>query len=166
MARTPNSADFRRRMTPPKSLAEGPATIWKQIVHSVTGDHFRECDHVLLAEFCRAADLANRAAAAIEAEGAIVAGKANPWVAVQEKCQKSLVALALRLRLAPQSRHDRLKAGTSTREQFPELLELDPDDPMSLLYGPFAKYVDPDHPSRRRGLAKFIKPAQPPRRRG
>jgi phage terminase small subunit len=117
--RTPNSPDLTARMTPPRHLAKGPAIIWKQIVASVASGHFQECDRVLLTEFCRAADLANESAAALQAQGAIVDGRANPWVAVQEKSQRALVALALRLRLAPQSRFDRLKAGTNARTGVP-----------------------------------------------
>ena len=34
----------------------------------------------------------------------VIDGKTNPWLVVQEKAQRAMVALSARLRLAPQSR--------------------------------------------------------------
>jgi hypothetical protein len=93
----------------------------------------------------RAAHLADQAAKALTKEGAVVAGKANAWLVVQEKSVRSLVALAARLRISPQQRFDRERAGTSAREGMPEAwycsapdergLVFDPTDPEALLAG-------------------------------
>jgi hypothetical protein len=48
-----------------------------------------------------------------------VGGKANPWIVVQEKAQRAMVALSARLRLSPQTRFDRLVAATTSRYQGP-----------------------------------------------
>jgi phage terminase small subunit len=119
MTRTPSSPDYRPRLTPPPSLSKGPATIWQSTVDAVASDHFSPSDTPLLAEFCRAAHQADQAAAALIKGGTVVDGKPSPWLSVQEKAQKAMVALSARLRLCPQSRFDRLKAGTSSRRGDP-----------------------------------------------
>jgi hypothetical protein len=43
----------------------------------------------------------------IDKHGLVYGEKPSPWTISWEKAQKSAVALALRLRLSPQSRHDR-----------------------------------------------------------
>ena len=46
-------------------------------------------------------------------------GKASPWLTVQEKTVRALTALSARLRICPQSRFDRLVAGTKDRPKGP-----------------------------------------------
>jgi phage terminase small subunit len=105
------------RLKPPATLPKGPATIFRQIVGACDAKHFTPADTPLLVEYARAVDLAGKAAAELERDGAVVAGKANPWLVVQEKAQRALVALSARLRLCPQSRFDRLVAATTSRFQ-------------------------------------------------
>ena len=121
MARTENSADCTRRLAPPASLSDIERKVWTSLVKSVGSDHFKRCDVPLLAEYVRAAALCAKAAAAINQEGAVVNGKCNPWVTVAEKSGRALVALSARLRVCPQSRFDRLKAGTTAKTGAPEL---------------------------------------------
>ena len=121
-------------------------TVWRRILAAVASDHFNQSDVVLLTEFCRAAALADRAAKEIEAHGPIYDERVSPWVTVQEKAQRALVALAGKLRLCPQSRFDRLKAGTNTRGGVPDYLSAEDAD---LLY---------DRPAKLTGLASFRKP--------
>ena len=118
--RKPNSIDVRPRLKAPATLSRPEAAIWRSIVVSVASDHFAPSDAVLLAEFCRAAHLANVAAAGITEHGAIVDGKPSAWLTVQEKAHRALTALSARLRLCPQSRFDRLKAGVSARTGLPD----------------------------------------------
>jgi P27 family predicted phage terminase small subunit len=123
-------------MTPPKTLDDRAATIWRRTARAVSSDHFAESDAVLLAEYCRAAALADQAAEALTKEGIIVDGKTNPWIVVQEKTVRNIVALCARLRLSPQARFDRLKAGTTSRDQN-TWLDDDPDDLIAKpQYGP------------------------------
>lgn len=116
--RTESPTDHRPRMKPPASLTDTERAVWKAVTKAVSSDHFQDCDRVLLVEFCRAACLADAAAKALQ-DGAVVDGKASAWIAVQEKAQRALVALSARLRLCPQSRFDRLKAGTNARTGMP-----------------------------------------------
>jgi phage terminase small subunit len=108
----------RRRVQPFSKLAAGPAKVFAHIVRSVDQSHFSEVDLPLLEAYANSAHLAAQAAEEIEQSGAVVAGKASPWLAVQEKAAKSLVALSARLRICPQSRFDRLVAGSNSRPQI------------------------------------------------
>ena len=103
-------------LTPPATLSDEASTLFRQIVASVDPHHFAASDRSLLIEYVRAAELANQAATELQA-GAVVDGKVSPWVTVQEKAVRSLVALSGRLRLSPQSRFDRLVAGKTSRRQ-------------------------------------------------
>ena len=93
------------RLSPPTSLSEPERALFIAIVSACDSDHFREPDLPLLARFCEAAILAEHAALELR-HGAVVDGKASPWIVVQEKCIRALVALSMRLRLSPQSRID------------------------------------------------------------
>ncbi len=117
-------------LTPPPSLSDQAATLFKSIVSSVDKHHFAPSDRPLLIEYVRAVELLDKAAAELEG-GAVVDGKVSPWLTVQEKATRSLVALSGRLRLAPQSRFDRLVAGKNARRQ-PGALddEIGPDHPL------------------------------------
>ena len=90
--------------------------IFAELVKSVGPDHFARPDGVLLEQYCQAIALGRRAYAELETSGPVVDGRPSPWVPVLEKAHRSAVALAARLRLCPQSRFDRLKAGTAARE--------------------------------------------------
>lgn len=131
MGRTPSSTDYRPRIKPPASLPEPVAVVFAKLVAGVSADHFAPTDLPLLTEYARAAVLADEAAAEMAKEGAVTDGKPSPWLRVQDQACKSLVALSARLRLCPQSRFDRLKAGTSTRQGFPD----DVSNPDGLLAG-------------------------------
>ena len=69
--------------------------------------HFTASDVPLLARYCDSCILAERAADELrQGGGPVVNGKASPWLVVQEKAQRAMVALSMRLRLSPQSRLD------------------------------------------------------------
>jgi hypothetical protein len=61
-------------------------------------------------QYAQAIALADEASSHMRAEGAVVGGKVSPWLTVQEKAQRAIVALSMRLRLSPQARTPRAKA--------------------------------------------------------
>lgn len=107
----------RQKPTPTTSLEDGPLKIFNHVVKSVDPDHFSAVDLPLLTEYCTAAHQARVAAAAMAVTGTIVDGKSSPWLVVQEKSVRAMVALSARLRICPQSRFDRLVAGANSRAQ-------------------------------------------------
>lgn len=109
----------RSRIKPPPHLSKQARGVFDSLVAAVGLDHFTAADIPLLSEYATAAATAQTAAERLDAEGHVVAGRANPWIVVQEKAQRALVALSARLRVCPQSRFDRLKAGTSSRKGGP-----------------------------------------------
>lgn len=119
------------RLEPPANLSPGAAEVFKRTVEALDADHFAACDAPLMEQYAVAADLARQAQAQLDEHGAVVAGKANPWLVVQEKSVRSLVALAARLRLSPQSRFDRLVAATKSRPKGTRPWESDPADPLA-----------------------------------
>src|SRR5664279_3688602 len=106
------------RLKAPASLSKGGALVWKQTVDAVDPSHFSEVDRPLIEQYCGAADLARQAQTSLDTEGAVVDGRASPWIAVLEKASRSCVALAARLRICPQSRFDRLVSGANSRPQL------------------------------------------------
>jgi hypothetical protein len=99
----------------PRPRPDAPAEvrqIFSEILAAVPRDHFRPCDGYLIEQLAQAVLLARRAYAEIEANGPIIGGKRSPWVDVLEKAHRSSVALAGRLRLAPQMR---MEARTAAR---------------------------------------------------
>lgn len=105
------------RIKPLNTLPDGPAMVFAHVVNAVDPSHFSAVDLPLLENYANAAHLATEAAQHIEADGAVIDGKASPWLAVAEKQAKVLVALSARLRICPQSRFDRLVAGSNSRAQ-------------------------------------------------
>jgi phage terminase small subunit len=106
-----------KRLKPPESLSEPALKVFEHVVGAVDPGHFSEVDMPLLESYATSAAMATLAAQMLGQEGAVVEGKANAWLTVQEKAQRSLVALSARLRICPQSRFDRLVAGSNTRPQ-------------------------------------------------
>ncbi|MDN8615488.1 P27 family phage terminase small subunit [Variovorax ginsengisoli] len=107
-----------RRVQPMTTLSPPALAVFKHIVASVDPSHFSAVDLPLLESYANHAAMATHAAQQIDAEGAVVAGKPSPWLTVQEKAVKALTALSARLRIAPQSRFDRLVAGANSRQQL------------------------------------------------
>jgi phage terminase small subunit len=93
------------RLNPPASLSEAERSLFTELVAANTPEHFRPSDLPLLARYCEATVLAEQAAQELR-RGAVVDGKVNPWLTVQEKAVRAMVALSMRLRLSPQSRID------------------------------------------------------------
>jgi phage terminase small subunit len=94
------------RLDPPASLPEAERGIFVDLVNACEPKHFRPSDLPLLLRYCEASVLAEHAARELRQTGAVVNGKPSPWIAVQEKAVRAMVALSMRLRLSPQSRID------------------------------------------------------------
>jgi phage terminase small subunit len=103
------------RVRAPASLSETERTVFAGVVKACDPRHFRQSDLPLLSRFCELTALADQAASELRRHGAVINGRASPWIVVQEKCVRGLVALSMRLRLSPQSRID---AKTLGRQQI------------------------------------------------
>ena len=98
----------------PDDLPPSLKGIVADLIASQAPQHFRDGDDYLLELYAQAIVAGREAYQKLEEEGYVVNGKANPWLIVQEKAHRSAVALAAKLRLAPQQRMDCEKAA---REQ-------------------------------------------------
>lgn len=105
------------RLAPPNTLSPAAKLVFVHIVGNVDPSHFTEADRPLIEGYAQSAALATEAAQRLDSEGAVTQGKPSPWLAVSEKAIKQLVALSARLRICPQSRFDRLGAGSNSRPQ-------------------------------------------------
>ena len=114
------------RLKPPAGLSAGAKAVFVHTVASVDAGHFSAVDLPLLEQFAGAADLASQAQRHLDEEGAVIEGKASAWLAVLEKASRACVALSARLRICPQSRFDRLAAGTNSRPQL-DIDDIDDD---------------------------------------
>jgi phage terminase small subunit len=93
------------RLQPPPSLSEAERKIFIDIVTACEPQHFRPADLPLLVRYVEACVLADQAAEQLRL-GPVIDGKPSPWVTIQEKAVRAIVALSMRLRLSPQSRID------------------------------------------------------------
>jgi P27 family predicted phage terminase small subunit len=91
----------------PAGLSAEEERIFQQLLASVDGDHLHPGDLPLLVSYCQAIAQHDRAVQAIRREGDVVDGKPSPWITVQEKAQRAMVALSMRLRLSPQARREK-----------------------------------------------------------
>jgi Phage terminase, small subunit len=115
MARTSKSARLtvvplttNYRLPKPRSALSLPAkALFAEIVESAPPDHFRESDSPLLEQYANAILNAREAQRMVDKHGLVHGMKMSPWALALERSQKLIVALALRLRLSPQSRMDR-----------------------------------------------------------
>src|SRR5262245_33143281 len=98
------------RLEPPSSLAKAERSVFLDLVNACDPDHFRFSDAPLLCRYAEAVVLAEQAAKQLR-RGAVKGGEASAWIVVQEKAVCAMIALSMRLRLAPQSRIDANKLG-------------------------------------------------------
>jgi len=92
--------------------------IFFDVVAACDRDHFRPSDLPLVVRYVEAAALGDQAAAQLRL-GAVITGKPSPWITVQEKAVRAMVALSMRLRLSPQSRIDAKTLGRQEVRQGP-----------------------------------------------
>lgn len=104
------------RPSAPAGLPDAAVDHWNAIVSSLDADYFVASDLPLLASYARALASHDHARSTLEERGYVdEKGKTSGWVTVLEKETRACVALSARLRLAPQSRMDRTKAGKAGR---------------------------------------------------
>src|SRR5262245_58406952 len=104
----------RKRLT--DDLATNLRAIVDDIIASVSPKHFRDEDAYLLEMYAQAIVVAREAYSHLQREGFVIDGKKiSPWNGVMEKAHRSAVALAGRLRLAPQQRMDIKRAARNER---------------------------------------------------
>jgi phage terminase small subunit len=99
----PNSGNP-QRLRPPDHLTKPEREAFAAIAASVDPKHFNQSDAPLLASYAIAICQEKQAVAHLRKEGCVVKGKPSPWIVVQEKSHRMMVALSLRLRLSPQGR--------------------------------------------------------------
>ena len=87
------------RLVPPASLAPRERELFNHIVSTNQPEVFRPSDVMLLSRYVESAALAEKAAIELR-KGAVIDGKANAWLVVQEMCIRAMTALSMRLRLS------------------------------------------------------------------
>jgi phage terminase small subunit len=92
------------RLKCPDDLGEPERAVYADIVGACEPTHFRASDLPLLAAYCRAVVMEQRAAGEFSREPILPDGKPNPWGVIHAAATKSLLGLSLRLRLSPQGR--------------------------------------------------------------
>ena len=107
------------RLQPPDYMSAAERQHFKELVACCSPDHFRQSDMPLLARYVEADILAQQAADRLRTEGAVLDGRPNAWITVQEKTCRALVALSGRLRLCPQSRLDPKTVGRERKDVGP-----------------------------------------------
>jgi hypothetical protein len=93
-----------RRLRPPDSLPDDARRAFVDLIGSLPAAHFKAADLPLVCRWCELVALAERAAFELGQCTVTPDGKLSPWFTVHQSTTKSLNALALRLRLGPQSR--------------------------------------------------------------
>jgi phage terminase small subunit len=95
-----------RRLHPPDSLSDSARAAFIDLVGAMPVSHFRPADMALVCAYSEAVVLAERAAFELSQPNGIVTAdnKVSPWFSVHQQATKTLIGLALRLRLGPQSR--------------------------------------------------------------
>jgi phage terminase small subunit len=104
------------RVEPTVDLDEGKAALWRSVVESLPPGHFHASDEPLLRRYVETVALVEQAQAQLAKKGAVNGrGKISPWLTVFQRASRQQISLAMALRLAPQARIDRRKAGAATR---------------------------------------------------
>jgi len=94
-----------QRLRPPDDLTEPERQAFADIVASSPAEHFALSDLPLVVSYATAIVQERLAAQHLQREGYLTeTGKPSPWVTVQEKAHRMMVALCMRLRLSPQAR--------------------------------------------------------------
>src|SRR5262245_61019611 len=93
----------------PRPSSDAPANvaeIFAELLANAPREHFRSGDAALIEAYAQAISLSRQAWSELSTNGPVIDGRPSAWITVLEKAHRSLVALAARLRLAPQSRAD------------------------------------------------------------
>ena len=114
------------RLVPREGVTKEVGAIFKEIVAQVSASHFKPTDAALIEQYAQAIALGRRSYAALDDEGPVVSGRANPWIVVLEKAHRSAVALSARLRLSPQHRTDPKTVGRA--KHYPSAYDMMEDE--------------------------------------
>jgi phage terminase small subunit len=117
----------KQRLRPPPDLSAEEKAAFSAIVSSIDADHFIPSDLPLLSSYATAIVQERNAISHLKDEGYVVNGKPSPWVVIQEKAHRQMVALTLRLRLSPQGRGRNKVKSERTMNAY-DRLELENDD--------------------------------------
>jgi hypothetical protein len=114
------------RLQPPANLGTLEKRVFLDLISRVPAGQFRDSDLALISRWCELVVLAETAAGELAAGGMVTTdGKVSPWFSIHERCTKSLVALALRLRLSPQARADKAPKALPAPVSYYDLKALD-----------------------------------------
>jgi hypothetical protein len=102
-----------RRLEPPPELGTMEAEIFRQTVASVPPQHFAGDDLPILAEYCRTAAIARRAAEAL-AISPVAGDRVSPYLEVHKVTARTAMALSVRLRIGARSRSTNTRRGKAT----------------------------------------------------
>ena len=105
-------------LQPPDYLGPNDRQRFCEIIAACDTRHFRPSDLPLLVRYVEAIALGDQAAEQLRL-GAVIDGRASPWITVQEKAVRAMVALSMRLRLSPQSRMDAKAVERQQQRNFP-----------------------------------------------
>jgi hypothetical protein len=91
-------------------------------------DIFTGPNRPLLERYADVSAIAEKAAAEMAACGAVIDGRPSPWFVVHASAVKTMNALALRLRISPQSRAPRAPKTLAAPKSYYDLMDEEGDD--------------------------------------
>jgi len=118
------------RLQPPPHLGPAATRVFRDLVARVPAGQFKPSDISLVCRWAEWTAVADRAAAEMATSDLVTAdGRPSPWIAIHERASKQLVALALRLRLGPQSRASKApKTEVPGQQSYYERMAAEEDD--------------------------------------
>jgi phage terminase small subunit len=114
-----------RRLKPPARLVGRVRVVFAQTVANCAAEQFKPSDSPLLERYAEVVVFAETAFAKLSEQGAVIGEKISPWFWVHASAVKTLNALALRLRLSPQSRSQRAPKTVATPSSYYDTMELE-----------------------------------------
>jgi Phage terminase, small subunit len=106
-----SSSGLPQRIAPPPGMSPDETRVFIDTVGSKQAGAFEPSDVGVLRAYCSSVVLVERAAAALQAEGAVIDNKPSPWLQVHVQAVRSMLASARRLRLAPLGRRSQERPG-------------------------------------------------------
>jgi hypothetical protein len=113
-------AEQKTSIRPPGDVPDNVGGLMTDILATQPADHWRSGDEFLIEQYAQSIVAAREAHLHLQSEGYILeTGKVNPWAVIWEKATRASVALAAKLRLSPQQRHDAKRAARERdRDQY------------------------------------------------
>jgi hypothetical protein len=117
------------RLSPPTSLGEAEKRAFLDLVMSCPSGQFQGCDLPLLCAWAETVVLRERMATRMAVEGELdEKGRPSGAFTIHKEATKTLNALALRLRISPQSRMQRQPKREMRSISYYERMDLEADD--------------------------------------